>query len=181
MTFMPFIGLQTFKVKFSENSLWSNILNHLQTKVTPKNPHSCIFFSMILEFWETYFFSFRLADYQKSFNAACNYILLHFCATIMHFFIILKCSVFFLLITSQKDFPPAKYRLCWICTSNKNKALKFLFSSHFLEFTLEQVLKSFSDRTNSLKPHVVGFFSSRSYDLQESRELWILISWVLGY
>ena len=45
MVFMPFIGLQAFKVKlFSENSLWSSILNHLQAKVTPKNPHSCIFF-----------------------------------------------------------------------------------------------------------------------------------------
>ena len=29
---------------FSENSLRSNILNHLQTKVTPTNPHSCISF-----------------------------------------------------------------------------------------------------------------------------------------
>ena len=31
------------------------------------------------------------ADYQKSFNAACNNIILHFCAAIMDFFIILKC------------------------------------------------------------------------------------------
>ena len=71
MTFMPFVGLQTFKVKlFSENLLWSNILNPLQTKATPKNPHSCIFFSIILkkwEFWQTYFFSFGLEDDQKSF------------------------------------------------------------------------------------------------------------------
>ena len=55
MTFMPFKGLQPFKVKlFSENSLWSNILNHLQTKVTPKNPHSCIFlvYNIILRKWE---------------------------------------------------------------------------------------------------------------------------------
>ena len=44
---MPFLGLQTFKYKyFSENSLQSNILNHLQTKVTPKNLHSCIFISI---------------------------------------------------------------------------------------------------------------------------------------
>ena len=42
---MPFIGLQAFKVKlFSKNSLCSSILNHLQTKVTLKNPNSCIFF-----------------------------------------------------------------------------------------------------------------------------------------
>ena len=30
-----------------ENSLESGILNHLQTKVTLKNPHSCIFFFSI--------------------------------------------------------------------------------------------------------------------------------------
>ena len=48
MIFMSFIGLQTFKVMFfSENSLWSNILNHLQRKVTPTNPHSCIFISIL--------------------------------------------------------------------------------------------------------------------------------------
>ena len=29
---------------FPENSLWSNILNHSQTKVTPINPSFCIFF-----------------------------------------------------------------------------------------------------------------------------------------
>ena len=46
MIFMPFLGLKTFKVKlFSENSLWSSILNHLQRKITPKNPHFCVFFN----------------------------------------------------------------------------------------------------------------------------------------
>ena len=36
MTFMTFIGLQTFKVKlFFENFMWSNILHHLKTKVNP--------------------------------------------------------------------------------------------------------------------------------------------------
>ena len=95
MTFMPFIGLQTFEVKFSENTLWSNILNHLQTKVTPKNPHSCIFFQYDSEevrvLAKLFFFSFGLADYQNSFNPACNNIFLHFCAAIIDFFIILKC------------------------------------------------------------------------------------------
>ena len=44
MTFISFICLQTFKVKlFSQKPLWSNILNWLQTKVIPKNPHSYIF------------------------------------------------------------------------------------------------------------------------------------------
>ena len=37
------------------------------------------------------FFSFGLADDQKSFNAAWKNIFLHFCAAIMDFFIILKC------------------------------------------------------------------------------------------
>ena len=36
LTLMPFIGLHTFKVKlFFENSLLSNILSHLKTKITP--------------------------------------------------------------------------------------------------------------------------------------------------
>ena len=36
MTFMTFMGLQTFKVKlFFENLMWSNILHHLKTKVNP--------------------------------------------------------------------------------------------------------------------------------------------------
>ena len=39
------------KLSFFENSLWVNVLNHLETKVTPKNPHACIFFSMILKKW----------------------------------------------------------------------------------------------------------------------------------
>ena len=140
MTFVPFIGLQMFiKVKLlCENSLWSNIFNYLKIKVTPKIPHSCIFFSKIVKkwkFWQTYLFSLGLADDQKSFNAACNNIFLHFCAAIMDFSIILKCSVFFLPIIHKED-------------SNKNKPLKAINKplktfSHFLEFTVEQVLKSF--------------------------------------
>ena len=74
--------------------------------------------------------------------------------------------------SEKKEFPPVKYHLCWICTSNKNKALKTinLFFSHFLEFTLEQVLKSFSGRNNSLKPPVFGFCDSLPFGLEESRE-----------
>ena len=49
MIFISFIGVQTFKVKlFTENSLWNSTLNHLQTKVTPKNPNSCILFFFII-------------------------------------------------------------------------------------------------------------------------------------
>ena len=46
MTFMPFIVLQTFKVKLFEKTHCGAI--YLQTEVTLKNSHSCIFFSMIL-------------------------------------------------------------------------------------------------------------------------------------
>ena len=104
MTFMLFTGLQTFKVKFSENSLWSNILNHLQTKVTPKSPHSA--FSLIWSwrsesFGKLNFLNFGLPNGQKFFNATCNCIFLHFWAAIMDFLNILKCSVFFLLIKLQ--------------------------------------------------------------------------------
>ena len=41
-TFHRFTDFQS--LAFSENSLWGSILNHLQTKVTPNNPHSCNFF-----------------------------------------------------------------------------------------------------------------------------------------
>ena len=49
---------------------------------------------------------------QKYFNAACNSIFLYFCAAIMDFAIILKCPVFFLLVTHQEKFPPVQYHLC---------------------------------------------------------------------
>ena len=75
-------------------------------------------------------FSFGLADDQKSFNGTCNYVFLHFCTTIMDFFIILKCSVFFLPGRALL----VKYHLCWICTSNKNKALKTI-NFHFQPYS----------------------------------------------
>ena len=77
-------------------------------------------------------FSFALAYDQKSLNAACNHIFLTFWAVIMNFLITLKCLVFFLLIVLQEEVLPFKYHLYWICTSNKNKALKtikFSFSA----------------------------------------------------
>ena len=70
--------------------------------------------------------------------------------------------------------PPVKYHLCWICTSNKYKAQKnrkFPIFSYFLEFTVEQVLKSFSGRNNFPEPHVFGFSNSLPHGLEESREL----------
>ena len=70
-------------------------------------------------------FSFGLVN-KKSFNTACNHTFLHFWAANMDFLIILRCSVFFLLITLQEDFPLVKFHLCRICTSLKNKALKII-------------------------------------------------------
>ena len=72
---------------------------YFKSLANKSNSHECtfwIFFSMVLKDWEFLklklnFFSFGLADDQKSFNAACNNIFLHFWATIMDFFIILKC------------------------------------------------------------------------------------------
>ena len=123
---MSFIGLQTFKVKPSfENSLRISILNHLKTKVTP---YTLLFLHFLQYNPEevrvlTYlFFSFGLADDRKSFHATSSNMLLHFGAAIMHFFIILKCSNFFLLITLLKDSPLPN--IFFVGYVNKNKVLK---------------------------------------------------------
>ena len=50
----------------------------------------------------------------------------------------------------------------------------------FEEFTVEQVLKSFPGRTNSLKSPVFGFFNIVPFGLEESRKLRALIRWVWG-
>ena len=50
----------------------------------------------------------------------------------------------------------------------------------FGKFTVEQVLKSFSGRNSFLKSSVFGFYNTLSYDLEKSKELRALISWVLG-
>ena len=44
---------------------------------------------------------------------------------------------------------------------------------------MEQVLKSFSGRNSFLKSSVFGFYDTLSYDLEKSKELRALISWVL--
>ena len=71
----------------------------------------------------------------------------------------------------------------------KNSSQKFMSLVGFLafkiyiffgKFTAEQVLESFLDRNNSLKPLVFGFCDSPSFGLEESRELRALIGWVLG-
>ena len=90
--FHRFADLQS--LAFSENSLLSIILNHLQTKVTLMNAHFCIFFQHdpkgLRVLTNLIVFSFGLAD-KKSFNSACSNIFLHFCAAIMDLSIILKC------------------------------------------------------------------------------------------
>ena len=74
-------------------------------------------------------------------------------------------------MTLKEAFPPVKYHLCWICTSFKNKTLKYKLSffSHFQQYTVDKVLKSFSVKNNSLESHVFGFSSSLPYGLEESR------------
>ena len=48
------------------------------------------------------------------------------------------------------------------------------------KFTLQQVLKSFFGRNNSVELSVYGFSNSLSYGLEESREWRALISQILG-
>ena len=50
----------------------------------------------------------------------------------------------------------------------------------FGTFFAEQVLKSFSDRNNSLEPLVFEISNSLTYGLDESRKFETLISWVLA-
>ena len=74
---MPFIVLQTFKVKILlENSLWRNILIHLKTKVTPQNPQFLYFIQYSPEdvrvLINLIFFNLGLSG--ESFNAVCNHI-----------------------------------------------------------------------------------------------------------
>ena len=80
---MPFIVLQTFKVKLLlENSLWRNILIHVKTKVTPRNPLFLHFVQYgpedVRVLTNLIFLNFGLAGDQKSFNAACNHIFFAF-------------------------------------------------------------------------------------------------------
>ena len=74
----------------------------------------------------------------------------------MDFFIILKCSVFFLLITVREEFPLSNIIFVGYVLQIKLKLSKpkNQFLSHFIEFTAEQVLKSLSGINNSLELHV---------------------------
>ena len=78
MTFIPFIGLQTFKVMlFLKTHCGAIFKITCKQKYLPRIP-ILGFFSVYYNHKEVrvltnlFFFSFRLADDQKSFNAACN-------------------------------------------------------------------------------------------------------------
>ena len=140
---MPFIVLQTFKIKFFlENLLWNNILNHLKTKLTLQN---LLFFHFLEHspkelrvLTNVFFFSFGLADDQISFINVCNHTFFSFLSShyaFLNYSNCLNCSVFFLLITLQ--FQTIKYHCCGICISNKNKALKTI------KFSFSAIQKNF--------------------------------------
>ena len=95
----------------SENSLWSNILNLMQTKVTPWIPIFSFFQydpKEVRVLTNLFFFCFGLADDRKSFNATCNnYVFFYY------------FEIFFLLIILQQELPPVIDHLGLECTSNK--------------------------------------------------------------
>ena len=98
---------------FSENSLWSNILNLLQTKVTPMNPHFLVFQydpKEVRVLTNLIFFSFGLADDQISFNAACNNY------GFLYYFEMLS---FLSSANTPARASPVIDHLGWKCTSNK--------------------------------------------------------------
>ena len=97
----------------------------------------------------------------------------------MDFFNILKCSVFFLLIKLQEEFPPVKYHLCWICTSNKNKALKtinFHFSTIFLNLLWSKFWNHFQEEIVLWNPMFLDFLKvfHMVWKNQESCESWLV-------
>ena len=120
-------------------------------------------------------FSFGLADDQKFFNASCSNTFLDF-----------WCPVFFFLITLQEEFSPANYYICWVCTSNKkwsSKNHEIQPFNHFVEFTEDQVLKSFSGRNSSLESHVFEFLTvfQMFRKNQGNFESWLVRFWVSRY
>ena len=86
--------------------------------------------------------------------------------------------------------PRQLYYIEFICrrTCEKNQVwISYLWlvsrcpkpGSFFGKFTVQQVLKSFDSRNNSLEPLAVGFSNSYLYAVEKSRDLRALISWVL--
>ena len=107
------------------------------------------------------FFSFGLADDQKSFNAACNNIFLAFLSSHYGFLHYFELFSFLSSYITQGRNPPCQtsssldmyFQLKY---SSKNHKIKFF--NHFVEFTVEQILKSFSRKNNSPEPHVFCSF-----------------------
>ena len=136
--------------------------------------------------WQVLSFRFKkqtsknVAD--TTFKATCKNIVPHFRAAFMDFSII--------LITLQEEFPPVKYHLCWICTSNKNKALKtkkFWISCLWL-VSRPPIFGCFFWKIYTGASFEIIFMHKLFLDflivfhngLEESRELRTLTTWVLG-
>ena len=126
---------------------------------------------MILKKWV--FFCFGLADDQKFFTASYNNIFLDF-----------WCLVSFLLKTLQEQFHPIKYYLCWICTSNKDKALKtinFSFSVFLWNLLSRKFWNHFQAEIIPWSPIVLDYFWTVFHMVWKNQEeQWILVSWVLS-
>ena len=104
----------------------------------------------------------------------------------MDFFSILKCSLFFLLIKLQEEFPPVKYHLCWICSSNKNKALKtinFCFSVIFWNLLCSKFWNHFQTEINPGTPCLFDFLTAfyMIWKYEDSWKSWLVGFWVITH
>ena len=117
-----------------------------------------------------FFFCFGLADDQTFFNTSYNNIFLHFWRLVS-----------FLLKTLQEQFHPIKYYLCWICTSNKDKALKtikFSFSVFLWNLLRSKFWNHFQAEITLWSPIFLDYFPTV---LQKSCESWFIRFWVSRY
>ena len=126
---------------------------------------------MILKKW--FLFSFELADDKRSFNTSCNNIFLDF------WFL-----VSILLIKLQEEFHRIKYYLCWICTSNKDNALKtirFSFSAFCWNLLRSKFWNHFQAEIIPSSPNFLEYFPTVFHMVWKNQEeFWILVSWVFG-
>ena len=159
---MHFICLQIFKVKFFENSLWvKSLANKSNSQELPflyfyqYDPKEVRVLTNVI---------FLVLGQQMIKNPLMLPGTIYFCIFVQPLWISLFL-VFCLLITLQREFPVSNIIFVEYALQIKIKL------SHFQEFTLEQVLKSFSGRNNSLEPHIFGSSNSLPYGLEESREL----------
>ena len=132
---MSFIGLQAFKVKlFSEKSLASK-------SNSQESPFLHFFFfstynrKVVTVLTKSISLVLGLQMIKNHLKEQATVLICIFAQPIwisLFFFFSLSWKLLFLLVTLQEEFPPVKYHLCWICTSNKNKTLKtihFCFSA----------------------------------------------------